>query len=171
MIFSNSRISLEEILSAVEAKKAVYQQKRWTVSRGPNKNALVLRDVFANIASWVEKFIAVGDTAVQYDPGHAALPWAVARFLLQVCRTCAAITSYTDSYIEVSPRFSEVCYCSRERGESFENHLKVQDTRIAVRAKDTQGEPRVGPCFGGSLCHCPISPWQSSTGLLRKDIQ
>ena len=78
----------------------MYQQKRWTVSRGPNKNALVLRDVFANIASLVEKFIAVGDIAVQYDPGHAALPWAAVRFLLQVCRTCAAITCYTDSHVD-----------------------------------------------------------------------
>ena len=27
----------------------------------------------------------VGDMAVQYDPVHAALPWALIRFLLKVC--------------------------------------------------------------------------------------
>lgn len=32
----------------------------------------------------MEKFKGVGDVAVQYDPGHAALPWAAIRFLLQV---------------------------------------------------------------------------------------
>lgn len=26
----------------------------------------------------------VGDVAVSYDPGHAALPWALVRFLLKV---------------------------------------------------------------------------------------
>jgi hypothetical protein len=33
---------------------------------------------------WVSKFKAVGDMAVQYDPAHAALPWAGVRVLLQV---------------------------------------------------------------------------------------
>ena len=33
---------------------------------------------------WVEKFKEVGDTIIQYDPGHAALPWAGVRFVLQV---------------------------------------------------------------------------------------
>lgn len=34
--------------------------------------------------AWVSKFKAIGDIVVQYDPGHAALPWAGFRFLLQV---------------------------------------------------------------------------------------
>ena len=33
---------------------------------------------------WIRKFVEVGDIAIQYDPGHAALPWAAIRFLLQV---------------------------------------------------------------------------------------
>ena len=32
----------------------------------------------------MNKFKEVGDIAVQYDPGHAALPWAAIRFFLQV---------------------------------------------------------------------------------------
>lgn len=36
------------------------------------------------IVSWAQKFIEVGDVAVNYDPGHAALPWAAVRLLLQV---------------------------------------------------------------------------------------
>jgi hypothetical protein len=32
----------------------------------------------------VDTFKQIGDVAVQYDPAHAALPWAGIRFLLQV---------------------------------------------------------------------------------------
>ncbi|MCJ1224751.1 hypothetical protein MMC12_001396, partial [Toensbergia leucococca] len=33
---------------------------------------------------WIDIFKQVGDSAVQYDPVHAALPWAGVRFLLQI---------------------------------------------------------------------------------------
>ena len=51
---------------------------------GDNKSKIVLRDIFAKVAAWIQTFIEVGDIAVQYDPGHAALPWALVRFLLKV---------------------------------------------------------------------------------------
>ncbi len=43
---------------------------------------VVLRQKADIIIAWVEK--AVGDTAVQYDLVHTALPWAAVRLLLQV---------------------------------------------------------------------------------------
>lgn len=43
-----------------------------------------MRDVLEKITGWVQRFVATGDTVVQYDPGHAALPWAAVRFLLQI---------------------------------------------------------------------------------------
>ena len=46
---------------------------------------VVLRDVGMKILRWVDKFKQIGDTIVQYDPGHAALPWAAFRFILQAC--------------------------------------------------------------------------------------
>ncbi len=36
------------------------------------------------IVSVLKKFVAVGDVAVNFDPVHAALPWAVVRFVLVV---------------------------------------------------------------------------------------
>jgi hypothetical protein len=45
----------------------------------------VVRDLADKILSWVEKFKEIGDIAVQYDPGHAALPWAGVRLILQAC--------------------------------------------------------------------------------------
>ena len=46
---------------------------------------VVLREVGMKILRWVDKFKQIGDIIVQYDPGHAALPWAAFRFLLQAC--------------------------------------------------------------------------------------
>lgn len=40
--------------------------------------------MFSKIAVWIQKFVEVGDVAVSYDPGYAALPWAAVRFLLKV---------------------------------------------------------------------------------------
>jgi hypothetical protein len=45
----------------------------------------VVRDLADKILSWVEKFKEIGDIAMQYDPGHAALPWAGIRLVLQAC--------------------------------------------------------------------------------------
>ena len=43
-----------------------------------------LRDILAKILHWVDKFKAVGDVVVQFDPAHAAIPWACFRFILMV---------------------------------------------------------------------------------------
>ena len=45
---------------------------------------IVMRDVGMKILRWLDRFKAIGDIIVQYDPGHAALPWAGFRFLLKV---------------------------------------------------------------------------------------
>ena len=85
LIVSNAAVSLEDILSTVEAERLACESNRLVVKRGPDKDPIVLREVFSNIAGWIEKFVTVGDTAVQYDPGPAALPWAAVRLVLQAC--------------------------------------------------------------------------------------
>lgn len=86
MILHNDTVSLKDILSTVEAEKKTSESSRLVVKRGPDKDPIILRDVFSKIAGWVEKFVAVGDVAVQYDPGHAALPWAAVRLVLQASK-------------------------------------------------------------------------------------
>lgn len=56
---------------------------RWKYKKS-NGEDVILRDLFEKMAKWVNKFKEFGDIAVQYDPAHAALPWACVRFLLQV---------------------------------------------------------------------------------------
>ena len=60
--------------------------KCWTLKKR-NGETIILRDVMEKIIVWVERFIAVGDAAIQYDPAHAAPAWAAIRFVLQVKTT------------------------------------------------------------------------------------
>ena len=69
------RSKMDEILNKKKGKQ-------WKVKiRGEE---VVLRDVGIKILHWVDRFKQIGDIIVQYDPAHAALPWAGFRFLLQV---------------------------------------------------------------------------------------
>ena len=80
----NSRGSFEinDLTTAVDRLQQQVLSERWHVKLGHRE--LELRHVLNSIVSWVKKFIAIGDIAVQYDPAHAALPWAALRFVLQV---------------------------------------------------------------------------------------
>ena len=74
---------LRDVAVATEEKKKLCIQKRWKYTRR-NGEKIILRDVLNKILTWVDKFKTVMDMVVQYDPGHAALPWACVRFILQV---------------------------------------------------------------------------------------
>ena len=73
---------LKDILVAVDQKERICLEKRWKYKKG-NKQ-VIIRDQLEKVAEWVNKFKQIGDSAMQYDPVHAALPWAGVRFLLQV---------------------------------------------------------------------------------------
>jgi hypothetical protein len=79
-----SRVNvLSKALKEAQQKRQLCAQKRWTFKKR-NGEVIVLRDVVEKIIVWVEKFIAVGDAAMQFDPVHAAPAWAAFRFVLQV---------------------------------------------------------------------------------------
>ena len=86
-IVFDSSVSLKDLMSKVEAEKRKYESDRLVVKRGADREPIVLHEVFSKIVGWIEKFVAVGDTAMQYDTGHAALPWAAVRLVLQACNT------------------------------------------------------------------------------------
>ncbi|KAK1849751.1 ankyrin repeat protein [Colletotrichum chrysophilum] len=71
------------LLELVQEKKQRYMERRWKFKLS-NGEVIVIRDLFEKVVGWLQKFKEVGDIAVQYDPVHAALPWAGVRLLLQV---------------------------------------------------------------------------------------
>lgn len=70
------------MLKAAEDKKQEALRKRLKF-KNAHGEVIIVRDLLEKIAGWVNKFKERGDTVVQYDPVHAALPWAAVRFLLQ----------------------------------------------------------------------------------------
>ena len=79
---TTSKLDVEELLAAVRAKREMCLENQWEFEfRG---RAVNLRYQADKIITWLAKFKEVGDIAIQKDPGHAALPWAGIRFLLQV---------------------------------------------------------------------------------------
>ena len=77
---------LSKALAEAQEIKQVCTQKCWTLKKR-NGETVILRDVIEKIIVWVEKFIAVGDAAMQYNTAHAAPAWAAFRFVLQVNST------------------------------------------------------------------------------------
>ncbi|KAK2667987.1 NWD NACHT-NTPase, N-terminal [Fusarium oxysporum f. sp. vasinfectum] len=82
--FDNEKIeAASEVLKLTVKAQKECDDKAWRFRRKDGATVSV-RDVLTKIVKWVEHFVVIGDTVVQYDPGHAALPWAGVRFLLQI---------------------------------------------------------------------------------------
>ena len=80
---SNSPINMKQLYSVVEQKRNECERNKFKFNL--NGRVIVLRDVVAKIMVWIDKFKEIGDVAANFDPSHAALPWAGVRFLLLVC--------------------------------------------------------------------------------------
>lgn len=74
---------LLKLLSLAESKKEDRERRKWRITR-KNGEVVIVTDVLQKLVKWVRYFRATGDNMVQYDPGHAAVPWACVRFILEV---------------------------------------------------------------------------------------
>ncbi|KAJ3537065.1 hypothetical protein NM208_g6472 [Fusarium decemcellulare] len=75
--------TLGELLKTTDQARQSMVDKSWSFKRKTGEVVFV-RDVLAKAVKWINHFKDVGDVIVQYDPTHAALPWAGVRFLLNV---------------------------------------------------------------------------------------
>lgn len=80
--FMSSPSQIDELISIAQRKQEECEKNNWTVRIGNHE--WKLRDCATKIITWLKTFKEIGDIAVQYDPVHAALPWAAFRFMLQV---------------------------------------------------------------------------------------
>ena len=74
--------AVKATLDLVEREQRSRSEHKWVLKIGDKK--LVLGKLFDRTVHWLQKFIAIGDVTVSYDPTHAALPWAAVRLLFQV---------------------------------------------------------------------------------------
>ena len=83
-IDTNDRITvLADVLKIVTGKQEACDRKRWKYKKN-NGEEVIIRDILAKITRHISHFRDMGDKLVQYDPQHAALPWAAIRLILQV---------------------------------------------------------------------------------------
>ena len=75
--------SIASLLAVVQDSERVCISKQWRYRRKSGE-IVILRDLFGKVVKWLQRFREIGDIVVQYDPVHAALPWAGVRFLLEV---------------------------------------------------------------------------------------
>lgn len=75
---------LSELLALTENARQESIKKKWRYTRKSGET-VIITDLLGKVIKWVDIFKQVGDAAIQYEPVHAALPWAGIRFLLQVC--------------------------------------------------------------------------------------
>ncbi|KAL4970636.1 ankyrin repeat-containing domain protein [Aspergillus stella-maris] len=74
---------VQAVLKATENKRRICLARQWKY-KTPKGKTIILRDVLDKIVGWVNRFKEAGDVAMQFDPGHVALPWAAIRFLLNL---------------------------------------------------------------------------------------
>ena len=87
---------LQKILeSAVQAKETSMAKRLNFKWRDKEIN---VRETASRLVGWITKFKEIGDIAVQYDPVHAALPWAGVRLILLVRSTIHALYCTDDLY-------------------------------------------------------------------------
>ncbi|KAF8253214.1 hypothetical protein K440DRAFT_657719 [Wilcoxina mikolae CBS 423.85] len=70
------------LLESTRKSRDLCKKNQWKF--GFRGKIIIIRDLAEKVINWLEKFKAVGDMAIQYDTAHAAIPWSIVRFLLQV---------------------------------------------------------------------------------------
>ncbi|KAL4902057.1 hypothetical protein BDW74DRAFT_181216 [Aspergillus multicolor] len=99
------------------------EEKRLSFKRKSGEKVIV-RVLFAKVAKWITRFKELGDVAVQFDPVHAALPWAGVKFLLEITVSDSEIT---EAILEHATSLAELI----ARYAVFEE-LYLQSTSVAA---------------------------------------
>ncbi|KAI5809190.1 hypothetical protein BZA77DRAFT_348058 [Pyronema omphalodes] len=79
----DQRTKLEVIGIQADAQKSVTEARFFVDNSVKNSKKKAWK--IDKLLNWLDKFKEIGDIVVQYDPAHAALPWAAFRFILKIC--------------------------------------------------------------------------------------
>ncbi|KAL8778969.1 MAG: hypothetical protein Q9213_007169 [Squamulea squamosa] len=90
-------------LREAREKRDLCIRKSWRFKKR-NGEVIIVRDIVEKIIMWVQKFVAVGDAAMQYDPDHAAPAWGAFRFVLQMAVNEKSVLEDTIQNLETVAR-------------------------------------------------------------------
>ncbi|KAK8221521.1 hypothetical protein IWZ01DRAFT_43965 [Phyllosticta capitalensis] len=122
---------LDDIQSKVKTCRDECLRKKWKI-KGFRGREIVVRDICAKLMSHIDSYLHVIDIAVQYDPVHAALPWAGIRFLFRIAlnstETFEAMIEGLETASDVITRCTimEMLYLPAvsDAQKTFENRLR-----------------------------------------------
>lgn len=148
---------LEEISTAVTKRLDAHHDQSLKFKK-PGGEEVVVRHVLERYIKWLDCFKAVGDSAVQYDPVHAALPWAAVRFVLQsAVNTIEVFNALIANLERISHMIrrhalSEVLYRQNTKpvGQELRDSLKILYTSILkylAEAIRYLGSSRLSKCL------------------------
>ncbi|KAI3320880.1 hypothetical protein HD806DRAFT_221669 [Xylariaceae sp. AK1471] len=90
-------------------------------------------DVASKTIIWLNKFKEIGDIIVQYDPVHAALPWAVARFILQAIVATEEQVAASLAIMERATRIIHRCQVYEELyNRKTVDHVVIENLESAL---------------------------------------
>ncbi|PGH18939.1 hypothetical protein AJ80_04266 [Polytolypa hystricis UAMH7299] len=101
------RAAIEAVLETAKQTRDECLSRRWKIVR--KGKTIILRDVLEKVTVWINRFKGVGDALVQYDPGHATIPWAIIRLFLQVTVTDVEIFGIILNSIELVSKLLARC--------------------------------------------------------------
>ncbi|KAF3922831.1 hypothetical protein ABW21_db0206744 [Orbilia brochopaga] len=117
---------VEHLIKEIEGIREKSLEKAWKITWRNEK--IILRDIAEKAVQWVQKFVIVGDIAMQCDPIHSALPWAAVRFVLKVAisdfENTAAILIGIDKVNSIIGRFTAYEKMYMGLGLEYEETLK-----------------------------------------------
>lgn len=85
---------LKQLLENAMKAKREYTASQWKLKWSGKE--INVQEKAEKLVGWITKFKEVADIVVQYDPVHAALPWAGIRFILVVCPSLKIQKTYLD---------------------------------------------------------------------------
>ncbi|KAJ4860026.1 ankyrin repeats (3 copies) domain-containing protein [Trichoderma breve] len=115
---------LSNVLTATNKRKEDCMKKRWKLVI--KRQTIIIRDILEKLSNWVQKLLAVGDVIIQYDPIHAALPWAAIKLIMQATINDIEIFGHVLSSLEnisnliAQCQLIEVIYFTERRKQSGE---------------------------------------------------
>ena len=87
--------SQNKVQEATMSNKELCVAKGWRLYRNKDGEEVKIRHVLEKISVWVKEIIKVIDVGVSLDQsGHAALPWAIVKYLTTVGKHVANIETY-----------------------------------------------------------------------------
>ena len=76
---------VNKVQEATESQKKICVSRGWKLYRNKDDEEVKLRDVLEKISMWVKEITKIVDVGVSLDQsGHAALPWAIVKYLTMV---------------------------------------------------------------------------------------